>query len=103
MSERRKKLEAMLETNPRDSFLLYGLAMEHLKEGNSEEGILRLKIVTEIDPDYTAAFFQLGQVLSQAGATDEARTWLEQGIAAARKTGDAHAASEMEQYLMLLG
>lgn len=99
---RREKLEAMLAQNPGDTFLAYGLAMEILKEGDTPTAIEHLKGVIKTTPDYQAAYFQLAQVLVNEGETDEAKEWLEQGIDAARRIGDAHAAAEMEGFLLTL-
>lgn len=99
---RRAKIEAMLKANPSDAFLSYGLALEMLKEGDQTAGVEQLKRVIEHHPDYHAAHFQLGQTLAHSGEVEEARAWLEQGIDAARRSGDTHAADEMEGLLMTL-
>ena len=92
---RREKLEGLLAASPDDTFLLYGVALEHLKEGNEEEGIGRLKKIIDKDADYQAAYFQIGQFYAGVGDDEEARRWLEQGVEAARRVGNTHAASEM--------
>ena len=99
---RREKLKAMCAADPDDAFLAYGLAMEMIKDGDTPEGIDQLKRVIELHPDYQAAYFQLGQTLADQGNVDEARTWVERGIEAARRIGDAHAANEMEGFLLSL-
>ena len=99
---RRAKLEAMLAQSPGDSFLGYGLAMEMLKEGDVDAGLAQLQNVVEHNPDYQAAYFQMAQSLAERGNIDEAKSWTEQGILAARRIGDAHAASEMEGFLLTL-
>lgn len=100
--DRKARIESLLAQNPTDTFLLYGLAMEYLKDGETAEGIARLKHVADVNPNYPAAYFQLGQILSRQGETDEARDWLARGIVVAQKVGDQHAAGEMEQFLMML-
>lgn len=99
---RRAKLEAMLAQSPGDTFLGYGLAMEMIKEGDTEAGKKQLVQVIEANPDYQAAYFQLGQILTNEGEIDEAKGWLERGIVAAKRIGDAHAAAEMEGFLLTL-
>lgn len=96
---RREKLEAMLASDPDDSFLMYGVAMEYVREGDAEEGLKRLQSLTEKDPDYQAAYFQIGQLLVQQGEVESAKAWLTRGIAAARRIGDVHAAEEMTGFL----
>jgi Flp pilus assembly protein TadD len=92
----------MLTQNPRDAFLAYGLAIEILKEGDSSAAIEQFRRVIADHPDYQAAYFQLGQALSNLGETDEARKTVEAGIEAARRIGDQHAAAEMEGFLLTL-
>ncbi|MGL4463167.1 MAG: tetratricopeptide repeat protein [Planctomycetia bacterium] len=99
---RLQQLETLLAAAPTDTFLLYGLAMEHVKEGNSAEGLRRLKELAAVAPDYDPAFFRLGQLLAEADEPEEARAWLEKGIAAARRNGNQHALTEMEAFLDLL-
>lgn len=99
---RREKIEKMLAADPNDVFLLYGLAMEHVREGNLDEAITRLADVAERHPDYHSAHFQLSQLLAQEGRTDEAKQWVAKGIEAARRVGAAHAAGEMEGFLLTL-
>jgi len=101
-ASRREQIEKMLAASPDDAFLLYGLAMEFIKEGNESEGVHRLKTLVNANPNYTAAYQQLGQILSQAGETDEAKQWLERGVAVASGSGDSHAAGEMQQLLMMM-
>jgi thioredoxin-like negative regulator of GroEL len=102
MTSRRRKLESMLQATPGDAFLGYALALEMIKEGELESGLAQLKAVVEQHPDYHAAHFQLGQVLAREGSEDEAREWLQKGVEAARRAGDAHAAGEMEEFLQTL-
>ena len=101
-STRREKIEAMLQKDPNDTFLLYGLAIEHVRENNIEEGVRQFAALTEKAPDYVPTYFQLGQVLAQAGRPEEARPWLQKGIAVAIRTGNHHTAEEMEAFLMTL-
>lgn len=100
---RRSRLEEMLRADPADIFLHYALALEDLSEGNPAAARQRLEGVLQRDPKYVAAYFQLGQVLAEAGESDQARSVLERGIIAARETGDAHAESEMSGFLATLG
>jgi len=53
----------------------------------------------ETHPDYTAGYFMAAQTLAKAGRNDEAKQFLENGIAAADRTGNNHARSEMQAML----
>jgi Tfp pilus assembly protein PilF len=92
----------MLQDDPNDPFLGYGLAMEYLGEGNLEEALARFQNVFERSPEYVPAYQQAGQLLSRLDRTDEAREVFRRGIVAAQKKGDLHAAQEMQGMLMEL-
>ena len=90
--------------NPDDAFLRYGVAMQCLREGDVEEGRLRLRSLIEDDPDgQIAAYQQLGQSYADSGEVAEAAATLRLGIAKARAAGDGHAAAEMEGLVDALG
>jgi predicted Zn-dependent protease len=93
-------LESSLAEDPSDTFLRYGLAVQCLREGATEEGRDRLKaLIADHPEDTVAAHQQLGQSYLEAEEPDEARAILRKGIALANKRGDWHAASEMEGLL----
>ncbi len=96
-------LTEILTANPDDSFARYGLAMEHSKAGQIEQALQEFKTLIEKNPDYTAAYFMAAQALSAASRVDEAKRWLVDGISSARRTGNAHAQSEMTAMLEELG
>jgi len=92
----------MLDRQPRDAFVLYGIGMEYKKTGDSPKSLEYLRRVIEVDPNYCYAYYQQGQVLEQQGDTDAARAAYLAGIDAARRSTDAHAQSELESALALL-
>jgi uncharacterized protein HemY len=103
-SRRRSMLEQSLAEDPTDSFLRYGLAVQCLREGDTEEGRERLTaLIVEYPDDQVAAYQQLGQSYVDTGAMQEATAVLRTGIAKAQAAGDWHAAAEMEQLLASLG
>jgi tetratricopeptide (TPR) repeat protein len=53
-------------------------------------------------PDYVAGYFQLAQLLTRLGQEEQAKPLLQSGIAVAVRTGDAHAAREMNEFLATL-
>jgi tetratricopeptide (TPR) repeat protein len=105
MSEetRRQKINDMLADEPDDTFLNYCLAMEMDKDGDNEESLGILAKLTKLDPPHVPAYFMAGQQLSRLDRISEARTYLREGIEAARSQGDDHAAAEMSEFLMGLG
>lgn len=101
MSEpnRLQLLTEFLQHNPGDAFARYGLAMEYSKAGQTEQALAEFNKLLELHPDYTNGYFMSAQVLERSGRTPEAKQMLEKGIAAARRTGNKHALSEMSGML----
>ncbi len=93
----------MLVDDPVDTFLRYSLAMELDKEEDHDTSLERLGELTKDEPPYIPAFFMASQQLARLDRVDEARSVLRDGIEQARSQGDAHAASEMSEFLASLG
>jgi predicted Zn-dependent protease len=96
-------LSEILTENPEDAFARYGLAMEYSKSGQIEQALEEYKTLIEKNPDYTPAYFMAAQTLAGANRVDEAKRMLVDGISSARRTGNAHAQSEMTAMLEELG
>jgi tetratricopeptide (TPR) repeat protein len=96
-------LTQFLEQNPGDAFARYGLAMEHSRLGQTEAALEQFNKLLELHPDYTNGYFMAAQTLERAGRTAEAKKMLETGVAAAQRTGNKHAVSEMSAMLEELG
>ena len=94
-SEKLQHLVKLLAREPDETFLLYGIGMEYKKLGAMEKAIEYFNRVIGVDPGYCYAYYQLGQVCEQLGQTEQARQAYRNGIAAARRVGDAHAQSEL--------
>jgi thioredoxin-like negative regulator of GroEL len=100
------RIEALLAEEPTDSFLCYGLAMEHASAGNPEHAaellqqlISRTRTTAE---SYIPAYLQRGQILARLGKDQEAVATLREGIDEARRVGDHHALGEMQGLLATL-
>ncbi len=99
-SARRVALEASLAEDPADTFLRYGLALQCLRDGDTQEGRERLRgLIADHPADQIAAYQQLGQSFAESGENEEAAAALVEGIARAKARGDWHAAAEMEGLL----
>jgi len=97
----REQLEKLLASNPDDVFLNFGLAMELAKQEPKDAALERFQRVIELDPDYTAAYYQKARLLIGLVRQAEAREVLTVGVAAAERVGDRHAATEMGELLEL--
>jgi tetratricopeptide (TPR) repeat protein len=94
VSERMRQIQTMLQREPDDPFLIYGLAMEFKKASALNEALAAFDRVIAVDPAYCYAYFQKGQTLELKGDSEAARKAYQAGIAAA--SGDAHAREELE-------
>jgi len=96
---RLQMLAQFLEQNPGDAFARYGLAMEYSKAGQTEQALAEFTKLLELHPDYTNGYFMAAQTLERNGRTSEAKQMLQNGVEAAKRTGNKHALSEMSGML----
>ena len=92
-------LTEILEQAPNDTFARYGLALEYSKTGDTDRALEEFRKLLSFNPDYTPGYFMAAQTLAGASRIVEAKQMLVEGIASARRTGNAHAQSEMEAML----
>ena len=96
-------LTEILQANPTDAFARYGLAMAYSSEGKPQEALTQFSEILQHNPDYVPAYQMSAQELLKAGRMDEAKSRLEAGLEACTRTGNTHAASEMQAMLDDLG
>ncbi|HEV8038700.1 MAG TPA: tetratricopeptide repeat protein [Bryobacteraceae bacterium] len=101
-ANRMEILKNMLAENPRDSFARYGLAMEHVINGEMEQAIAEFRVLLEYNPDYAAAYFHGGQALEKLGRVEDAREMYRKGIESTSRSGDRHTQSELQAALDML-
>jgi tetratricopeptide (TPR) repeat protein len=99
---RRQMLEEFAAAHPNDAFSLYGLAIECANQGDHAAAAGNFQKLLAAHPDYVTGYFQYGQFLARQSRIEEARRTLTSGIEAAHRTGDNHAAEEMQSALAQL-
>ena len=77
--------------------------MAYAAEGRAEDALREFGETIERNPDYVPAYQMSAQELLKAGRSDEARERLQAGLAACERSGNTHAASEMQAMLDELG
>lgn len=92
-------LSEILAEHPTDAFTRYGLAMAYASEGRNDDALREFATTIEHNPDYVPAFQMAAQTLLKLGRNEEAKQRLEDGLGAAARTNNAHAASEMQAML----
>ena len=88
VSPRIQQLEKILEIDPADSTVHFGLGQAYGEEQQWERAAAAYRKAIELKPDYTAAYNGLSKALRGLGRTDELRQVLEEGISVGTKTGD---------------
>ncbi len=94
-----EQLKAILAQDPGNQLTRYALGMEYSGAGEVEAAVAEFKQLVKANPDYANAYFMAAQALVGAECREEARAMLKDGIAAAQRTGNQHAQSEMQQML----
>jgi tetratricopeptide (TPR) repeat protein len=92
-------LQRLLEKDPNDAFLLYGLAQEYAKAGDTAKAVEFYDKCLVADPGYCYAYFHKARALLAAGDRERAAATVKEGMAAAKKVGDGHAMSELSGFL----
>ena len=94
--EKIEKLKSFLIHSPGDSFLKHALALEYIKLGDDAEAKKLFLEILERDPAYIGSYYHLARLLARTGETENAKTWYERGLTAAKQAGDIHAYNELQ-------
>lgn len=84
----------MLESDPENTLVRFGLANEYLKAERYEEAIAAFNDYLQRADDEGAAFGMLARAYEKAGRRDEAREAYQRGIEAAQLHGHPSMADE---------
>jgi E3 SUMO-protein ligase RanBP2 len=98
-ADRLAALERMLGNRPDDTRLRFGLALEYLKAGRTEDGVRELRRYLDEADDEGNGWGRLGAALQELGREGEARKAYEIGVAAAERHGHPTMAEEFRETL----
>ncbi|MGI8542685.1 MAG: tetratricopeptide repeat protein [Aridibacter sp.] len=99
MSDRIEVFKQMLESEPSNAMVLFGLANEYLKAENYQDGIKTLKEYLEKADDEGAAYGMLAKAYEATGESEKAKSAYEKGIEVSNQHGHP---SMAEDYRMTL-
>lgn len=99
MSNRIDALRRMIERNPNDARLRFGLALELEKLGDWQQVAEELRAYLALTDDEGNAWGRLGNALRQLGRDEEAKDAYRRGIEAATRHGHPSMAAEFEEIL----
>ena len=91
-------LRLLAESDPSDATTWFLLGRE-LAADSPTEAADAFRRALQADPDYSAAYRQLGNALEAAGQVDEAVAVYEKGVEVAARTHDLQAGKEMNAFL----
>lgn len=97
------QLQKLHAADPGDADVLYMLAQEHAKAGDTPGAIAWYDRCLEIDPAYVYAYFHKARAQQAADDDAGAAATLRQGLAEARKRADAKAVNEISGFLDEIG
>jgi len=96
MNKRLAFLEDLVQKGKADSFARYALALEYKSAERIDDALAAFEALRVADPAYVPQYLMCGTMLIDAGRSDAARPWLEQGLEAAKRAGDTKAVGEIQ-------
>lgn len=93
------KIRQLLEDSPEDLFLKHALALEYIKIERDKEARLLFEEILNTNPDYVGSYYHLGKLYERSNLIEKAKAVYQNGIAAAIKCGNTHAANELRAAL----
>lgn len=100
--KRLQLIEEMLESDPKDPFLIYAAALEYEKSGKITESIRRLEQLHISHPDYLATYYRLGQLYESIAEINKALEIYRSGQEIARAQHDRKTLGELSEAIQLL-
>lgn len=102
MSPRLQYLLQLLETSPKDAFVLFAIAKEYENTGDEAQALTYYLRLRETEEGYVGLYYHLGKLYERRSEAENARAAYQQGIEISKKAGDRHALSELQAALLNL-
>ena len=99
MSDRIETFKQMLESDPDNSMVLFGLANEYIKAGNTANAIKTLEEYLNKADDEGAAYGMLAKAYEKIGESEKAKNALELGVSASNRHGHPTMAADYQMTL----
>lgn len=97
MNDRLSQLLDFLKNEPNDPFLHYALATEYVKKQEYQQALEYYLNSIRIDEAYVGTYYHLGKLYEVLQNKEEAEKTYKKGMEVARKKGQQHAFSELQQ------
>ena len=95
-SERIDAIKYLLEQEPHDTMLLFGLGNEYFSAGQYVEAIPSFEDAVRVDPEYAAVYIYLARCYEETNQPDLVRRTVERGWGPAMRSGDQNLITEIE-------
>ena len=97
--DRIEQFKKVLEMDPNDEVIRFGLGKLYAEAGKHEEAVEQLREVLRLKPEYSAAYLETAKSLRAIQRTDEANAILVQGLEIAQRKGDLHVRNQIQALL----
>lgn len=95
-------LEKMLARGQDSAMLRLTLGKAYTRSGEKDTAVHHLREAVRLDPDYSAAWKELGRVLAKTGCDEEALKTYRQGLEVAERRGDMQVVRELKVFIRRL-
>ncbi len=102
MINRVEKLQQMLLETPTDTFLLFAMGLEMVKDGNDEKALDFFKKILAVDENYCALYYHLGKLYERQNHEQIAMSVYEKGLVICKKLNEQHNFNELRSALDML-
>ncbi len=92
-----EQFKKVLQLDPQDETLWFGLGKAYMSDKNWEEAIPALEQCIQVKPTYSAAFYALAQSLQQQHEYEKCRAICTEGITVATTNGDLLVIKNLEE------
>ena len=92
-----EQFKKILQLDPKDETLWFGLGKAYMGDNNWTEAIPALEQCIQVRPNYSAAYFALAQSLQQQEQFEKCRSVCVEGIAVATTNGDLLVIKNLEE------
>jgi tetratricopeptide (TPR) repeat protein len=96
---RQEKILQMLAETPNDTFLLFAMGLEKVKENNDKEALTYFNKILSVNENYCAVYFHLGKLFERQQKENEALTIYEKGMDICKKLNEMHNFNELRSAL----
>lgn len=102
MTDRLPALKALAAKRPADPMVRYALGVEYRKRGEVGAALDAYLDAIRVDPGYTAAYVDAGELLAAQGRRDAAREIWTRGVLAAERKGALRTKLHLQRLLAAL-